>query len=210
MKTFTEQLENLYEIARVEINEKIRKSKDESKSYSVKIIKITDDQLMFNLEGGRYLTEISEENLIDNEGYLYNYCVLPYEDFMELTDWVKTIKQEKPTETTLESIINTIEEHHSIDEYEEDGELCGYEINTYTSGGVNMIIFLDFRNSEYNPKNPTHFLKVFEDRIESIDINEEIVLHREMKDYTNNFTLSESLEDFNDWRDDLNKLIEKL
>lgn len=91
MKTYTEQLEDLYEKARVTINEKIRKSKDKSKSYSVKVIKITDEQLMFNLEGGRYLTEISEENLIDNQGYLYNYSVLPYEDFMELADWVKTL-----------------------------------------------------------------------------------------------------------------------
>lgn len=200
MKAFTEQLENLYENMRKVIIDKVRE-KGEPIELSINLAQSI---------GNTRFHKLKEDVILDDQGYEFNYSILSYEELAELTDWVKDLKQEKPTERTLENIIDEIEKHHSIDEYKEDGELCGYEINTYTNGGVNMIIFLDFRDSEYDPKNPTHFLKVFEDRIESIDIDEEIVLHREMKNYTDNFTLSESLEDFNDWRDSLNKLIEKL
>lgn len=88
-------------------------------------------------------------------------------------------------------------------EYREDDILCGYELDTYTDAGVNMIIFLDFRDTDLNPKNPNDFLKVFKERIESIDIDEEIELHRQDKRYCNDFTIKESLKDFKDWKNGL-------
>lgn len=90
-------------------------------------------------------------------------------------------------------------------EYREDDILCGYELDTYTDAGVNMIIFLDFRDTDLNPKNPNDFLKVFKERIESIDIDEEIELHRQDKRYCNEFTIKQSLEDFSSWKDGLKK-----
>lgn len=93
-----------------------------------------------------------------------------------------------------------------VDGYFENKVLCGYELNTYTDGGVNMIIFLDFRDSELDPKNEEHFIQAFNDRIKDIDIDEEIELHRQDKRYCNNFSIKESLEDFTDWKNGLENI----
>lgn len=204
MKTFVEQLDILWEKAQTLIINKVRQNSD--------LIKVSNEELNFNLDDGRWLDSLTPMNIVDNSGYEYGYGVLSHEQITELADWVNTLEQSKsePTVKDLDKIIGIIEEYHSIDEYTEDNELCGYEINTYTSGGVNQIIFLDFRRSEYDPKKALDFLKVLEERVESINIDEEITLNRNDPSYVTAFTLKESITDFEDWKDDLNKLIEKL
>ena len=91
-------------------------------------------------------------------------------------------------------------------EYKEDRKLCGYELNTYTKLGVNQIVFLDFRDTEKNPKNAKDFIDVFTERVESIDIDEEIELNRQNADYKKTFTIRQSLEDFEDWKNNLLKI----
>lgn len=90
-----------------------------------------------------------------------------------------------------------------VSEYKEDKKLCGYELNTYTDGGVNMILFLDFRFNELNPKKTKDFIRVFNDIVNDIDIEEEIELHRKDKRYCDAFTLKESLVDFEAWKNGL-------
>ena len=111
---------------------------------------------------------------------------------------------------TLKQIFETLENNDiKIDEYKENGILCGYELNTYTKRGVNMIVFLDFREHKNNgdPTNAEDFLTEFNQYLEDFEIDEEIDLHREMKDYENNFTIRESLEDFEDWHKNLTNLL---
>lgn len=98
----------------------------------------------------------------------------------------------------------------SIDEYKEENKLCGYELNTYTTGGVNQLVFVDFRDSSKNPKDEKDFKELFLERINSIDIDEEIDLHREMKGYKQAFTIAQSLKDFKSWKKDLLKLAKSL
>ena len=52
------------------------------------VIKVKDDQ-MFNLDGGRYLTEITEDELIDDGGYSYHHSVLTLEQLCEIADNLK-------------------------------------------------------------------------------------------------------------------------
>lgn len=112
---------------------------------------------------------------------------------------------------TLELMLEDIENDGiSIDNYEENNKLCGYELNTYTNGGVNQIIFLDFRDSKYDPFNAEHFAKVFKERITSIDIDDEIMLNRQDERYKADFTLSESLSDFTEWKGELLNLVDKI
>jgi len=47
-----------------------------SKHSDTQVLKIEHDDFMFNLEGGRYLTEISKGTLIDNQGYVYGHYVI--------------------------------------------------------------------------------------------------------------------------------------
>jgi len=51
----------------------------------VLVLKVKDDQ-QFNLDGGRYLTEITSNELIDNQGYNYNLSVLSLEQLCEVVD----------------------------------------------------------------------------------------------------------------------------
>ena len=108
---------------------------------------------------------------------------------------------------TLNQIIDIIENKGiSIDEYKEENKLCGYELDTYTSGGVNQIIFLDFRYSELSADNAGDFLKVLNDRIKSIDTDEEIEINRQNQNYKDNFTLRQSLDDFEAWKEELQSI----
>jgi len=125
----------------------------------------------------------------------------------------KTIKLIKLMSNTLtmEKIFSKIEEYGiSIYNYTENNKLCGYELNTYTERGVNQILFLDFRHTERNPANPDDFIKILSEEIEDIDIDEEIELHRQMQDYKTVFSIRQSLEDFEDWKESLVQLVHKI
>lgn len=62
------------------------------------------------------------------------------------------------------------------------------EIETWTKGGVNMIHLLD----------PIS-VSEFEEVVNNFDVDEEIDLHRQSKDYKNAFSIRQSLEDFEDY-----------
>jgi hypothetical protein len=77
---------NGLEIAvKIRIRAKIISKGNISKFRTEKVLKIKDGQ-QFNLDGGRYLTEISSTELIDNNGYSYDYSVLPIEKLCEAVD----------------------------------------------------------------------------------------------------------------------------
>ena len=52
---------------------------------SDKVLKVKDKQ-QFNLDGGRWLVEISVRNLIDNKGHSYDHSVLSLEQICEVVD----------------------------------------------------------------------------------------------------------------------------
>lgn len=95
-------------------------------------------------------------------------------------------------------------------EYKEKNKLCGYELNTYTDGGVNQIVFIDFRNKDENPKKAEDFKKLFLQYVKDIDIDDEIEINRQNKAYRDAFTLRESLNDFEAWKEKLLKLAQSL
>lgn len=97
-----------------------------------------------------------------------------------------------------------------IHEYKEGKKLCGYELNTYTDGGVNQIVFIDFRDTGKKPKNANDFKELFLERVNSIDIDEEIELNRQDKAYRQAFTITVAVKDFSDWKNNLLKLAESL
>jgi hypothetical protein len=111
----------------------------------------------------------------------------------------------------MEEIIDKIETAEiSIDKYEENEVLCGYELNTYTKGGLNQIVFVDFRQTKKDPNNPDDFRELFLERVKSIDVDEEIELNRQDKGYREAFTLTQALKDVKRWKKDLLKLANSL
>ena len=72
-----------------------------------------------------------------------------------------------------------------------------YELEDWTSGGVNMIIYLD-KNEKLSAT------QQFINYIDNFDIDEEIDIYREDKKYKKAFTIRQSLNDFEDWLEWLN------
>jgi hypothetical protein len=92
----------------------------------------------------------------------------------------------------LESLFNDF----GIEVYrtKQDGVECA-ELNTYTTGSVNMIIWL-------NP----FTVESFREWIDSFDINEEIEIHRQSKLYCECFSILNSLEDFTEYIRRMNQI----
>jgi len=80
----------------------------------------------------------------------------------------------------------------------QDGKQCA-EVEKWTDGGVDMIIWL-------NP----FTVEEFKSYVNDFDVDEEIEMHRQMKDYKQAFTISQSLEDFTNFHNHLKAIAEKL
>ncbi|UVX32892.1 MAG: hypothetical protein [Bacteriophage sp.] len=74
----------------------------------------------------------------------------------------------------------------------------GMEMETWTDGGVNMLVWLE---------NEDNLLEDFKEFVENFDVEEEIDLHREGESYKRAFTLRQSLNDFEDYLKWLNKIV---
>jgi hypothetical protein len=87
METFQEQLENLLEEAKHALYNAIDEKGLTSDFSSSKCLKIQDDDLMFNIEGGRYVIEVNENmELVDNSGYVYSLYCLTQEQQLQIID----------------------------------------------------------------------------------------------------------------------------
>ena len=73
------------------------------------------------------------------------------------------------------------------------------ELEMWTNGGVDMIIFL-------RPFNKKEFISWVND----FDIDEEIDVHRQMKDYKQAFTIRQSVHDFEEFHEKLKLIVKKL
>ena len=77
------------------------------------------------------------------------------------------------------------------------------ELESWTDGGVDMFITID-KNS-YNT-----LLEQLKEFVENFDIDEEIEIYRQDTDYRRNFTIRESITDFENWVDYIEECISKL
>ena len=77
------------------------------------------------------------------------------------------------------------------------------ELESYTDGGVDMFITIEKDNSN-------NLLEQLERFVENFDIDEEIDIHREDENYKRNFTIRESINDFENWVDYIEECISKL
>jgi len=96
-----------------------------------------------------------------------------------------------------------------VGEYTENEKLCGYELNTYTGCGVNQIIFVDFRNTDKNPKSGKDFIELYNERVKSIDIEEEIGYLRQDKSYMSTIGTEVGYQDLKEWKENLTNVFNK-
>lgn len=96
-----------------------------------------------------------------------------------------------------------------VGEYTENEKLCGYELNTYTGCGVNQIIFVDFRNTDKNPKSGKDFIELYNERVKSIDIEEEIGYLIQDKSYMSTIGTEVGYQDLKEWKENLTNVFNK-
>lgn len=82
--------------------------------------------------------------------------------------------------------------------FEEEGKQIA-EIERWTDGGVDMIILL----------RPFTF-EEFKKYVNDFSVDDEIMLHRQAKDYCTAFTIRESLEDFENYHQLLKDIVKKI
>jgi hypothetical protein len=112
---------------------------------------------------------------------------------------------------TIKQIICKLENSNiQVNEYKEGKKLCGYELNTYTDAGVNMIVFIDFRNTECSPKDAKAFIELYNERVNYIDIDEELKIHLENVRYRNEIGATIGVTDFKDWKENLKGIFTNL
>lgn len=83
-KTYSKKNQDLREEIVQALIQKSTFSKVESKHTSKTCLVVVDNQV--NLDGGRYLAEVTEDGLLDNNGYSYGWDVLNTEELCELAD----------------------------------------------------------------------------------------------------------------------------
>jgi len=80
--------ENKHNVFRLEIIEQLKmkacRSTKESNFQRTSVLKVK--KANFNLDGDRYLVEVSQNGLIDNRGYSYEFDVLDTVQLCELGD----------------------------------------------------------------------------------------------------------------------------
>lgn len=99
----------------------------------------------------------------------------------------------------MKKLNNFFEENNfNVSLFKEENIKCA-ELETWTNGGVNMIIYLK-----------PFTIKEFEEYVNDFDVDEEIELHRESQKYKNDFTIRESLTDFEEFHNRLKDVLSKL
>ena len=96
--TYSGQLTNLMDEAKAKLSDLVRLHGIDSKFRNENVIQLknVDDKVAFDLEGSRYLKEISVNELIDNEGYGYSANAMDVEEFLEVVDhFVKKFETKK-------------------------------------------------------------------------------------------------------------------
>ena len=88
MNKYAKQLEDIQEQAINEIRDLINSKGEESDHSNTKCLKVTEDDHKHNLSGGRYLTEINAECLVDNDGHQYSHYALEVEDLLSVIDYL--------------------------------------------------------------------------------------------------------------------------
>ena len=107
----------------------------------------------------------------------------------------------------MENIIEKLEESGvTIHEYKEEGKLCGYELDTHTSTGINQIIFIDFRDTDKDPTNENDFIELFKEWVNEFDTEEEIKILIQDNRFMKEVGIRVGLKDLDEWKERMIKL----
>ncbi len=127
-------------------------------------------------------------------------------DTLDEGTYIPTLKQK----IVLENIIKTLESFgYKVSLYGSNGMNNGIEIETWTSGGVNMHHLIQFDENFIDIYDVEKINKQIEEIADSFSVDEEIDIHRQADDYRQFFSIKSSLEDFEEYEKNLENMSDK-
>lgn len=121
-------------------------------------------------------------------------------DELSTKDYIPTRKQE----IILDNIVKTLEAfNYNVSLIYENGMISGMEIETWTNGGVDMIHTFYLCEDLYDKDKINKQLKGL---VDNFSIDDEIDVYRQDKKYKEDFTIIESLKDFENYYNTLKDL----
>ena len=87
---FAVQLEELTERVQQSISKNVAEKGTTSEFMSKMAVKV-DGEHCYNLDGNRWLVEVTQNELIDNQGYQYQFNVLPLDELCGIADYLEAI-----------------------------------------------------------------------------------------------------------------------
>lgn len=172
---------------------------------------LTDENIKIVCSNGTYLLK-PNQILVSDYCRCINNTKISFGEKIDdqiLIDTLETAdyKASRKEEIVLESIINTLESFDfRVSITSENGMNCGIEIETWTNGGVNMIHSIYFFEDYQDLYDKDNINKKLQEIYENFSIDDEIDLHRQNDSYKNNFSISQSLEDFTEYQTRLKDL----
>lgn len=87
---FAEQLQEFTERVEQSISKNVAEKGVASEFMSKMALKV-DGELCYNLDGNRWLVEVTQNELIDNQGYQYQFNVLDLDELCNIADYLEAI-----------------------------------------------------------------------------------------------------------------------
>ncbi len=88
----------MFQLELQELTERIEKSiaenvakKGVASEFMPKMVVKVDGDLCYNLDDNRWLVEVTQNELIDNQGYQYQFNVLEFENLCCIADYLEEI-----------------------------------------------------------------------------------------------------------------------
>ena len=179
---------------------------------SIQVIKnMSDEDITVVCSNGNYVLKPNQILITD-----YNECVNNTRitfgeeiddkievDELSTKEYIPTRKQK----IILDNIIKTIESfNYNVNLIYENGMISGMEIKTWTNGGVDMIHTFFFCDDYQELYDKDNVKKQLQDLADNFSVDDEIDMYRQDAKYKSDFTISQSLEDFNEYQKKLEDL----
>jgi len=84
--TLTEKYEAFWNDIILKLEELIDQKGVESEHSNSRVLKLENEELMYNLGDSHYVTEISKTALVSESGYTYGHCAIDIEQLCEIID----------------------------------------------------------------------------------------------------------------------------
>jgi hypothetical protein len=87
---FAEQLQEFTERVEQSISKNVAEKGTTSEFMAKMAVKV-DGEHCYNLDGNRWLVEVNQNELIDNQGYHYQFNVLDLDELCNIADYLEAI-----------------------------------------------------------------------------------------------------------------------